>query len=42
MGSGSLAAMAVFESKYREGLTVSGVLYNWIVITLQEWNSFGS
>ena len=23
MGSGSLAAMAVFESKYREGLTVS-------------------
>lgn len=23
MGSGSLAAMSVFESKYREGLTVS-------------------
>lgn len=23
MGSGSLAAMAIFESKYREGLTVS-------------------
>lgn len=25
MGSGSLAAMAVFESKYREGLTVSSL-----------------
>jgi len=23
MGSGSLAAMSVFESKYKEGLTVS-------------------
>lgn len=23
MGSGSLAAMAIFESKYKEGLTVS-------------------
>jgi len=23
MGSGSLAAMAMFESKYKEGLTVS-------------------
>lgn len=27
MGSGSLAAMSVFESKYREGLTVS-----WLVV----------
>ena len=27
MGSGSLAAMAVFESKYHEGLTVSVILW---------------
>lgn len=25
MGSGSLAAMAIFESKYKEGLTVSNM-----------------
>lgn len=28
MGSGSLAAMAVFESKYREGLTVSKMIHH--------------
>ena len=27
MGSGSLAAMSVFESKYKEGLTVSSCAY---------------
>lgn len=28
MGSGSLAAMAVFESKYREGLSVSSFVHS--------------
>lgn len=32
MGSGSLAAMAIFESEYREGLTVSCHQLLWLLI----------
>lgn len=34
MGSGSLAAMSVFESKYREGLTVSCHTSAWKFLEL--------
>lgn len=39
MGSGSLAAMAIFESKYKEGLTVSLPVIFGIYIHAY-WHSF--
>jgi 20S proteasome subunit beta 2 len=34
MGSGSLAAMSVFESKYKEGLTVSESMQHLLDLTM--------
>jgi 20S proteasome subunit beta 2 len=34
MGSGSLAAMSVFESQYREGLTVSEPVQQFLDLTM--------
>lgn len=38
MGSGSLAAMAIFESKYREGLNVSSLSIVFYTCGVEEKN----